>query len=167
LTAYKDPAPQEGLFRGPVHVLPIRVYYENTDAGGIVYHADYLNFAERARTEMMRRFGLSHQELMAEGGVGFAVQHVQATFRKPARLDDLLMVETRVLEVGGASMRVNQNIRRDGDLLVEIALRLALINGQGRADRMPASLRRALKDHLLACTPTTALSTTPDDRNGS
>ncbi|KAA5605187.1 tol-pal system-associated acyl-CoA thioesterase [Roseospira marina] len=143
-----DPAPQGGLFRGATHVMPIRVYYENTDAGGIVYHADYLNFAERARTEMMRRFGLAHRDLMEEAGVAFAVQQAHATYRRPARLDDLLMVETEVLEVGGASMRVRQNITRDGELMVAIELRLAMINARGRPDRIPASLRRALQEHL-------------------
>jgi acyl-CoA thioester hydrolase len=150
LTEATDPAPDSGTFRGAVHILPVRVYYENTDAGGIVYHSDYLNFAERARTEMMRRFGLSHRDLMAEAGVGFAVQHADVTFHRPARLDDLLMVETRILEVGGASMRVRQDIRRDGDLLVAVALRLAMVNDRGRPGRIPNSLRQALRGHLRA-----------------
>ncbi|MQX36188.1 YbgC/FadM family acyl-CoA thioesterase [Roseospira navarrensis] len=150
MNALQDPAPHSGVFRGPLHILPVRVYYENTDAGGIVYHSDYLNFAERARTEMMRRFGLSHGDLMAEAGVGFAVQHAEATFHKPARLDDLLMVETRILEVGGASMRLGQEITRQGERLVSLLLRLALVTERGRPGRIPPSLRTALRDHLAA-----------------
>ncbi|MBB4287313.1 YbgC/FadM family acyl-CoA thioesterase [Roseospira goensis] len=148
-----DPVPAGGVFRNGVHVFPVRVYYECTDAGGIVYHADYLRFAERARTEMMRRFGLSHQDLMVEAGVGFAVQHCEATFHRPALLDDLLMVETRILELGGASMRVAQDIRRDQQPLVSLRLRLAVMNGHARPARIPEALRRALRAHQTVGAP--------------
>lgn len=143
-----DPTPEGGLFRGSVHVFPVRVYYECTDAGGIVYHADYLRFAERARTEMMRAFGLDHRDLMRDAGVAFAVASSEAEFHRPALLDDLLMVETRVLEVGGASMRVAQDVRRGAERLVSMRLRLAMITTEGRAGRIPAALREALRAHI-------------------
>lgn len=143
-----DPTPEGGLFRGTAHIFPVRVYYECTDAGGIVYHADYLRFAERARTEMMRTFGLDHRDLMRSDGVAFAVTACEAEFRRPALLDDLLMVETRMLEVGGASMRIAQDIRRGGQTLVSLRLRLAMVTTEGRAGRIPAALRDALRAHI-------------------
>ncbi len=159
-----DPGPDGGLFQGDVHVFPVRVYYESTDAGGIVYHADYLRFAERARTEMMRAFGLDHRDLMRADGVAFAVASCEAVFHRPARLDDLLMVDTRVLEVGGASMRVAQDIRRGPDALVSIRLRLAMVTTEGRAGRVPAALRNALRAHIQGADRT---SGTSDPRPGS
>jgi acyl-CoA thioester hydrolase len=142
------PAPDGGVMRDGVHVFPVRVYYEYTDAGGIVYHADYLRFAERARTEMMRLFGLNHLDLMAQSGVTFAVAHCEMTFHRPARLDDLLTVETRLTEVGGASMRLRQDIRRAADLLVGLRLRLAMMTPEGRAGRIPQGLRQTLRNHM-------------------
>ena len=81
---------QSGMVADGVHVFPVRVYYEDTDAGGIVYYANYLKFAERARTELLRIAGITHSDLMAESGVAFAVRHCAADFIKPARLDDPL-----------------------------------------------------------------------------
>jgi len=145
-----DPQPHTGVIVGGLHVFPVRVYYEDTDAGGIVYHAGYFRFAERARTEMMRHFGLGHQDLMVESGVAFAVAHCEATFHRPALLDDLLMVETRLTEVGGATMRLTQDIRRDAQRLVDVRLRLAMVTGQGRPGRIPEGLRRALRTHMTS-----------------
>nr|WP_184042728.1 YbgC/FadM family acyl-CoA thioesterase [Roseospira visakhapatnamensis] len=144
------PVPSTGAMHGGVHLYPVRVYYECTDAGGIVYHADYLRYAERARTEMMRLFGLRHCDLKAEDGVGFAVHQCEATFHRPAHLDDLLVVHTRMIEVGGATMRVSQNVMRDDTLLVALRLRLAMVTDQGRPGRVPAALRAALRTHLAA-----------------
>jgi acyl-CoA thioester hydrolase len=141
-------APDGGVMRDGVHVFPVRVYYEYTDAGGIVYHADYLRFAERARTEMMRLFGTNHQDLMERTGLAFAVAHCEMTFHRPARLDDLLLVETHLTEVGGASMWLRQDIRRGADLLVGLRLRLAMMTAQGRAGRIPQDLRQTLRDHM-------------------
>lgn len=146
----EHPLPSSGIMRGGAHLYPVRVYYECTDAGGIVYHADYLRYAERARTEMMRLFGLRHRDLHAEAGVGFAVHHCEATFHRPALLDDLLVVRTHVIEVGGATMRVAQNLFRDDTLLVALRLRLAMVTDRGRPGRVPAALRVALRAHLDA-----------------
>jgi len=143
-----DPLPPSGDFRNGDHLFPVRVYYECTDAGGIVYHADYLRYAERARTEMMRLFGLEHRDLRASEGLGFAVHQVEATFHRPARLDDALVVRTRILEVGGATLRVSQEILRDGTLLVALRLRLAMVTDQGRPGRVPKALRAAITAHM-------------------
>lgn len=137
--------------RPPTHLHrhPIRVYWEDTDAGGIVYHSNFLNFAERARTEMVRAVGLQQSELANDGpGFFFAVRHADVAFRKPAKLDDLLEVESRVTEVGGASMEVGQVIRRldDGAELVRLHIKLAFISRDGRPARIPAGLRASLRD---------------------
>ena len=124
----------------------IRVYWEDTDAGGIVYHSNYLNFAERARTEMVRSAGLRQSQLADEGYV-FAVRHVDMDFLKPARLDDHLQVETRPLPLGGASWEVAQTIRRvdDGAELVRLHVKLAFIRLDGKPARIPAELRNSLQ----------------------
>lgn len=122
----------------------IRVYYEDTDAGGVVYHAGYLRFAERARTEMLRSLGLDHVRLLADHGVIFAVRRCEVDFLQPARLDDLLDVSTRIARQGGASLDLIQEIGRAGTLIARLAIRLALIDRRGRAARLPAVLRHAI-----------------------
>lgn len=130
------------------HLHPVRVYWEDTDAGGIVYHSNYLNFAERARTEMVREMGLKQSEL-ADGGNGFvfAVRHMDIDFLKPARLDDLLQVESTPLAVGGASLGVRQVIRRldDNVELVRLDVKLAFIRLDGKPARIPAELKNSLQ----------------------
>src|SRR5262245_1197856 len=96
------PLPSSGAISADVHVVAVRVYYEDTDAAGMVYHANYLRFAERARTEMLRLFGTGQAELRAREGLGFTVRRCQMDFLKPARLDDALEVHTRVLAARGA-----------------------------------------------------------------
>ncbi|MBX9635387.1 MAG: tol-pal system-associated acyl-CoA thioesterase [Magnetospirillum sp.] len=130
-----------------IHRHQVRVYWEDTDAGGIVYHSNYLNFAERGRTEMVRSLGLNQSELAANGGCVFAVRHMDVDFKKPARLDDLLEVESALTSVGGASMEVVQVIRRldDGAILVRLDVRLAFISLDGKPVRIPADLRNSLQ----------------------
>ena len=128
------------------HVFPVRVYYEDTDAGGLVYHASYLRFAERARTEALRRAGTEQGRMLAETGLGFVVRRMEIDFRAPAMLDDLLEVVTRLSDIGGASLRAEQTIRRAGATLVHMLLKLACIDRQGRSARMPVALRAALQD---------------------
>ena len=138
------PTPETGRIEGGVHRLPLRVYYEDTDAAGIVYHANHLKFAERARTEMLRCLGLDHGTLLARFGLAFAVRRCLADYLAPARLDDGLVVETRLLRAGGASLDLEQRMTRAGRLLVRLELRLALVSAEVRAARLPAELRRAL-----------------------
>lgn len=132
------------------HVHQIRVYWEDTDAGGIVYHANYLNFAERARTEMVRAMGLRQSDLAEAGkGFAFAVRRAEVDFLKSAKLDDLLQVETAVTAVGGASMELSQTIRRldDGADLACLHIKLAFISlDDGRPARIPGWMKDKLRD---------------------
>jgi len=128
-----------------VHTHPIRVYYEDTDAGGIVYYANYLKYAERARTELLRANGVENGALMETDRIAFAVRECHADYIKPARLDDALEVRSRVIEVGGASLRMHQDICRDGDVLVAVQVRLACMDiTSGAPKRLPAVVRDAL-----------------------
>ena len=133
-----------GRFEGSEHVYPLRVYHEDTDAGGIVYYANYLKFAERARTEMMRGAGISHVALMADHGAGFVVKRCTVDYRLPAALDDEIEVRTTIGRVAGAHIEAEQRVVRAGELLATIGLRLGCVGRNGRAVRLPAPLREAL-----------------------
>jgi acyl-CoA thioester hydrolase len=126
------------------HVFPIRVYYEDTDAGGVVYYANYFKFAERARTEMLRELGFPRSG--ADGSVSFAVRRCAADYIKPAHLDDALEVHTKIRSVGGASVFADQTVKREGDEIARLEVRLACLGAGGRAARMPSALRQALSD---------------------
>ena len=126
-----------------------KVYYADTDAGGVVYYANYLRFAERARTEMIRCLGVEHRRLMAEQGLAFAVRSCTVDYLQPARLDDEIFVRTRVDAVGGASLRATQRVVRLGadreqTDLVELKIRLAFIDDNQRPARMPTEIRSAV-----------------------
>jgi acyl-CoA thioester hydrolase len=140
-----------GWFEGRCHVYPARVYYEDTDAAGIVYYANYLKFAERARTELMRCLGTEHRSLMREAGIAFAVRSCNAEYIRPARLDDPILVRTEIRELRGASMRAAQTVaRRESDgtetILVELAIRLVCMDGNLKPARLPGLVRTALGD---------------------
>lgn len=128
------------------HRLPIRVYFEDTDAGGIVYHAQYLCFAERARTELLRAVGHDHRRLLAEHGGVFAVRRAMVDFRRAARLDDLLVVETRLTKATGARLELRHDIKRDDQLVVSIDVELAFISPDLRPLRLPAGLTQGFAD---------------------
>jgi len=130
--------------RLPVHRKSVRVYYEDTDAAGIVYYANYLKFADRGRTELMRELGYAHSAIAAETGVLFTVRRVAVDYRSPARLDDALDVETRVVEIGGATLLLDQRVCRDGAVLAQLDVLVACIGRDGRPRRVPAGLRAAL-----------------------
>lgn len=137
----------------PVHIFPVRVYYEDTDAGGIVYHANYLKFAERARTELLRRTGRQQFDLLRERGVGFTVRSCRAEYLAPARLDDMLEVRSTVSEVLGASMRMVQRIWRGDILVCDLRLRIAAMNREGRPTRIPKDIRAALQTRIAPPLP--------------
>lgn len=139
------PLPSTGIWEGDRHFFPIRVYWENTDAGGVVYHSQYLNFAERARSEGLRLLGLSQQAVVDDLKIAFAVAKATLDFKRPARLDDALVVETAIVNVGASLMDMEQWIRRGEDLLVHLSLRVVCVSvGDFRAVRIPASLRTML-----------------------
>jgi acyl-CoA thioester hydrolase len=130
--------------RPHVHRWPLRVYYEDTDAAGIVYHANYLRYAERARTEMLRALGFDHPRLRREHGVHFAVRRCAVDFLRPAVLDDTLAVETTVARAGGASLDLVQVILRGEAVVARVEVRLALLDNVGRPRRAPQPLREVL-----------------------
>jgi acyl-CoA thioester hydrolase len=132
------------------HRFPLRVYFEDTDAGGVVYYANYLKFAERARTEMMRAAGVPHAAMIERHGLSLVVRRCEADYMGAARLDDRLEVESCITGCGGATVDAEQIVRRDGRDLVRIRIRLACVNRAGRAARLPAELRALLKDSLQA-----------------
>jgi tol-pal system-associated acyl-CoA thioesterase len=128
--------------------IPIRVYYEDTDAAGIVYYANYLRFIERGRTEFLRTLGHDQHALMQEG-IAFAVRSVSAEFLKPAKLDDLLRVETEVASLGRAQLTFVQRILRDTELLLDAKIRVVCIDPvRGKPIPMP----RPIHDQLAALT---------------
>jgi len=127
--------PEDGRPCREDHVFPVRIYYEDTDAGGIVYHAAYLRFAERARTELLRELGYSNRS------VAFAVVDCTIRYHRPARLDDALEVRTRATDASGATLSLAQSIWRAGELLVTIRIRIARLGENGRPRRLPAQLR--------------------------
>jgi acyl-CoA thioester hydrolase len=129
-----------GVIEAGVHRSRIRVYYEDTDAAGIVYHAAYLEFAERARTEMLRCLGLDHTTLRARFGLAFTVRRCAIDYRAPARLDDLLEIHTRKLRLGGASLELEQRVLREAQLLTRLDVRLALLGADLRVARLPRQL---------------------------
>jgi len=137
-------APDAGAIRDGAHVFPLRVYYEDTDSGGVVYYANYLRFAERARTEMLRAVGFDHAGLEADHGMLFAVRRCEADFRRPARLDDALCVRTGNLDIGGAALWADQTILRGDEMLVSLRVQLAAIGRNGSPRRLPGALRAAL-----------------------
>ncbi|HEV2552468.1 MAG TPA: tol-pal system-associated acyl-CoA thioesterase [Bosea sp. (in: a-proteobacteria)] len=126
------------------HSLSVRVYYEDTDFSGVVYHASYLRFMERGRTELIRALGVEQRELFdGETALGFAVRRMTIDFLKPAVMDDLLTVETRSVAARGATMDLEQRVLRGEDVLVTAQVKVACVGG-GRARRIPDGLRRRL-----------------------
>jgi len=137
-------APGSGTIVGHVHVFPVRIYFEDTDAGGIVYYANYLKFAERARTELMRLMGLVHGAVMRDEGWGFTVRDCTASYLAPAELDDVVEVQSRVTGVTGATISLEQTVRRSGVDLARLTVRLAGRRASGRPARLPPQLRARL-----------------------
>ena len=145
-----DMVPACGQMRGSIFVLPARVYYEDTDAGGIVYYANYLRFAERARTEFIRQFGCRQQDaLEADDTFGFAVKHADIDYHRPAVLDDILEITCRVTELKGASAVMYQEIRRGDELLASLNVRVVYLSlKKKRPVRMPEDLVQAIQKYM-------------------
>lgn len=130
------------------HRFPLRIYYEDTDAGGIVYYARYLQFAERARTEILRLAGIEQSALRAQHDVVFAVRRCEIDYRRPARLDDLVEVRSRLTALRGAKLSAAQSIWRAGEELVRLAVEIAAVRADGRPTRIPAPVRAALEPYV-------------------
>ncbi len=148
LTAHLDGAIRDGR-----HTMQIRVYYEDTDFSGIVYHANYLRFMERGRTNHLRLMGAEQHALFAEAqaetaGFAFVVRSMQIDYLKPARMDEILEVVTWPVAVKGASITLAQQVRRKGEVLVSAQVRVAFIS-EGRAQPIPKALRTLMKADLI------------------
>ncbi|MBL6954552.1 MAG: tol-pal system-associated acyl-CoA thioesterase [Alphaproteobacteria bacterium] len=128
------------------HRFPVRVYWEDTDAAGIVYYANYLRFLERARSDLVRRAGIDQVALLDREGIVFPVRRCEIDYLQPARLDDEIQVRTRLKNLGGASMDMDQDIHRGEEALVRAKVRLACIGPNGRPRRLPAPVRAALSE---------------------
>ncbi|HEY1095894.1 MAG TPA: tol-pal system-associated acyl-CoA thioesterase [Alphaproteobacteria bacterium] len=129
------------------HSHSIRVYYEDTDAQGIVYHTNYLKFAERARTEMLRAVGFNHADLARDEGIVFVMRKAEIDYMAPAKLDDELEVHTSVANIGNASITLEQNIRRNDATLVACRVVLVCISSDGKPVRVPLAARQAFATH--------------------
>ena len=144
---FDEVLPPQGKFYGPVFAFPVRVYYEDTDAGGIAYYANYLRFAERARTEYIRALGCSQQDALEnEDKFGFAVRHIDVDYKAPAVLDDALTVTCEVKEFGGASAVMFQQIWRGEKLLTELEVKVVYLSlNKKRPVRIPQELAAAIE----------------------
>ena len=129
---------------GGVHVFPLRVYYEDTDFSGRVYFANYLKFMERGRSEFLRELGVLHQDMASRESMTWAVKRVTVDYLKPALLEDSLTVHTRALDIGGARVKLAQDVRRGGEILVTSEVEVCLI-ADGKPRRIPAAIRAKLE----------------------
>lgn len=136
---------------GERHILPVRVYFEDTDAGGVVYHASFVRFAERGRTDFLRLLGTDARRLIdgsdSREPAAFVVRRMTFDFFRPARMDELLLVETRVKELGGASVTLIQTITRDGKRIVEAEVTVVLVSISGTPLRLSDAVRGAFLAH--------------------
>ncbi len=129
-----------GRIEGQVHILSVRVYYEDTDFSGAVYHANYLKFCERGRSDCLRLLGIHHSEL--HGTASFVVRRMVCDFLRPATIDDVLEVETRFVEFAGARMELAQQIVRSGEKLFEAQVTVALVDADGKPKRIPREMAK-------------------------
>lgn len=126
---------------------PVRVYYEDTDAGGVVYYANYLRFFERARTEWLRAIGFEQTQLVSDSGIVFAVRHVEIDYRSPARLDDALVVELQIADLGRASLSFRQRLLRDDALLSAATVKVVCLN---HLTFRPVAIPTTVRDRIHA-----------------
>jgi acyl-CoA thioester hydrolase len=129
--------PASGAYSGGVHYYAVRVFFEDTDAGGVVYHANYLRFMERARSDMLRLAGIEQRASLDAGEGVYAVTKVDIAYRRPAKLDDDLLIESRLTDIRAASCTISQRILRAEELLIEGSVTVAFITPQGRPRRQP------------------------------
>lgn len=145
----EEKQPQSGYMDGQTHILPVRIYYEETDFTGIVYHANYLKFFERGRTDFLRTIGIHHKSLWEmDPPLAFAIRSIHLEFLGPAEIDDVLEVHTQYQKFSGASLWANQAIRRAGKDLVTASVHAVCINESGRPRRLPLTIREALAPYL-------------------
>jgi len=139
MTATGIDQPVEGRFDGREHRFPVRVYFEDTDLSGVVYHANYLRYMERARSDMLRLVGIDQRAVMEAGEGAYAVSDMAIKFRRPAKLDDALTVVSRLIRVRAAAVHIHQRVMRGLELLAEAEVTAALVAADGRPKRQPAA----------------------------
>jgi acyl-CoA thioester hydrolase len=145
-------APSAGRFEGRVHLLPVRIYYEDTDFTGLVYHANYVRYCERGRSDFLRLAGVHHSLLLAEAEpLGFAVNKLNLEFLKPARIDDALIVRSMFETIKGPRIFITQEIERAGEILVRAEVQVCCISLTGKPKRPPGVLLDRLKPFLEPC----------------
>ncbi|MFN4240384.1 MAG: YbgC/FadM family acyl-CoA thioesterase [Erythrobacter cryptus] len=142
------PTPPGGIIDGTRHLYAVRVYYEDTDLSGITYHANYLRWFERARSDLLRLLGIDQRAAIEAGEGAYALSEVQLRYLRPARLDDEVLIETRCIELGAASCQMHQIARRGGEALCEAQLRVGFISLDGRPRRQPAAWRAAFSTFM-------------------
>jgi len=130
-------------------VLPIRIYYEDTDAAGIVYHANYIKFAERCRTEWLRSLGYDHGSILKEFGIYFVIKHLTIDYKAPALLDNYLSVHTHLETMGHTSLTIHQDIFRDETLIADLKVVIVTVNLEGQPQRIPPQLRQIFSPQTL------------------
>jgi len=139
-------SPTAGRFEGREHILPVRIYYEDTDFSGLVYHANYLRYFERGRSDFLRLAGVSHTDLLERHDpAAFVVTRMEIDFKRPARIDDALQVITTYDQAKGARLQVSQRIVRGGELIAAAAVSAACISLDGKPRKPPAGLVDALR----------------------
>ncbi len=135
--------PPSGAISGSRHFFPVRIFYEDTDLSGIVYHANYLKFCERARSDLLRLLGVDQGAAIAAGEGAYAVAEAQIKWLRPAKLDDALLIETEATQLHAASVRMAQKVWRGEELLAQVALRVGFVGPDGRPKRQPEAWRQA------------------------
>ena len=148
-----SPTPPGGILDGARHLYAVRVYYEDTDLSGITYHANYLRWFERARSDLLRLLGIDQRAAIEQGEGAYALSEVNLKYLRPAKLDDDVVIETRCTELGAASCRMHQIARRvslgrGGEMLCEAHLRVGFITIDGRPRRQPAAWRAAFQTFM-------------------
>lgn len=143
-----SPHPPGGILVGARHLYAVRVYYEDTDLSGITYHANYLRWFERARSDLLRLLGIDQRAAIESGEGAYALSEVNLRYLRPAKLDDDVVIETRCTELGAASCRMHQIARRGDEMLCEAHLRVGFITLDGRPRRQPAEWRDAFADFM-------------------
>lgn len=137
------PHPPDGVIDGSRHLYAVRVYYEDTDLSGVTYHANYLRWFERARSDLLRRLGIDQRAAIEQGGGAYAVTELSLRYLRPARLDDDVLIDTRCAELRAASCRMHQTAWRGDQLLAEARLRVGFVSPEGRPIRQPDDWRAA------------------------
>jgi len=145
MTSAGPDSPVEGRFDGREHRFPVRVYFEDTDLSGVVYHANYLRFMERARSDMLRLAGIDQRAFFESEGAAYAIADLAIRYHRPARLDDVLLVVSRLTRLRAAAVHIHQRVIRDGERVADADVVAALVGADGRPRRQPAAWTAAFE----------------------